>query len=268
MLPYFFLKLFPKLKKQLKTANIREDPRAFIKKMILTSTYLSFSFLIFFFFVFANAKVNLLWLIAIFPAVYLVAFTFMMQTPNVTIRKRQKEVDMEVLFAGRYLLVKIESGTPLFNALTDASRSYGVMAKYFREIVDEILSGVPIEDALEDAREHSASLKFKKILAELITSLKTGVDVGVSLRVILKSISNQQMLEIKEYSKKLNAYVTLYMILAVVLPSLGMTMLVIVGAFLSLELSLTFILVAAAGMIFIELLFISLFKSIRPAVNF
>ncbi len=268
MLPYFFLRLFPKLKKQLKTAHMNEEPRAFIQRILVLSSYLSLAFLIFFFFVFANSKVALYWLAVIFPAIYMVSFLFMMQLPSVTMNKRKKEIDMEVLFAGRYLLVKIESGTPLFNALTDASKSYGVMSKYFREIVDEIVSGVPIEEALENAREYTSSLKFKKILAELITSLKTGVDVGVSLRTILKSISNQQVLEIKDYSKKLNAYVTLYMILAVVLPSLGMTMLVVVGAFLSLELSLTFIIVAAGIMVFIELLFVSLFRSVRPAVNF
>ncbi len=267
MLPYIFLKLFPNLKKQLKLAHIKEDPRAFIKKMMTLSSYLSMSFIVFFFFVFSKAGASLYFLLAIFPVVYFLCFMFMMQYPAVLISKRKKEIDREVLFAGRYLLVKIESGTPLFNALTDASRGFGVMQKYFKEIVDEIYAGVPIEQALENAREHSASKRFKKILAELIMSLKTGVDVGTSLRSIMKNISDEQLLEIKEYNKKLNAYITMYMIMAVVLPSLGMTMLVVIGAFLSLELSMTFIVIAICAFVFIDMLFLSLFRSIRPTVD-
>jgi len=40
----------------------------------------------------------------------------MMQYPQVVKRRRQKEIDREVLFAGRYLLVKIESGVNIIIA--------------------------------------------------------------------------------------------------------------------------------------------------------
>src|SRR3989338_5235476 len=267
MIQYFAAQMFPHLKKDLRVAHIKEDPRAFIKKMALGSTYLSLALFAIVFFAFGRTTIPKYLLIAIFQFLYFVSFFFMMQYPQVVKRRRQKEIDREVLFAGRYLLVKIESGVPLFNALIDGSKSYGVMAKYFREIVEDIRTGVPIEIALENSREFSSSRQFRKILSELVTSLKTGVDVGQSLKSILKSISNEQMIEIKDYSKKLNGYIMIYMILAVVLPSLGMTMLVVVASFLALELSLTFILIAAGILIFVQFIFLTLFRSIRPNVN-
>lgn len=264
---YVVLKIFPNLKTQMKKAHIKKKPLEFIKKMFMASLYLSFAGLTFFFFVFGKADVSFYYLLLIFPVLLFVSFWFVMQYPIVLIRKREREINKEVLFAGRYILVKLQSGTPLYNALIDASKSYGVASKYFKEIVDDISTGIPIEKALEHAREYNASEKFKSILSELITSLTTGADVSKPLRSILQHITNEQIIEIKEYGKKLNAYMMLYMILAIIVPSLGMTMLVVVGAFLALELSLIFIITATIGLILIQLIFLSLFKSIRPMVN-
>jgi len=264
---YTVEKIFPGLKRELKIAHIKDRPSQFVRKTFISSLYLSIACVVLFFFALSRAGTNMLYLLILFPAIFLISFWFMMQSPKVTIRKRGKQIDKEVLFAGRYLLVKLESGTPLFNSLIDASKSYGISAKYFKEIVDEILTGKPIEKALDEAYEYNASEKFKIILAELSTSLKTGVDVGTSLKSIIEHITQQQLIEIKEYGKKLNAYMMLYMIIAIVVPSLGMTMLVVIAAFLSLELSLVFIIIATSGLVFIQLMFLSLFRSIRPAVN-
>ncbi len=49
-----------------------------------------------------------------------------------------------------------------------------------------------------------------------------------------------------------------YMIIAVVFPSLGMTMLVVASAFLNLELSIPFILIATGILIFVQMMFLPL----------
>jgi len=264
---YTVEKIFPTIKSDLKKAHMKDRAPEFVRKTFISSLYLSLAFMSLLFFSLGKSGFNLAYLLIIFPFMFFGSFWFMMQYPKVTIRKRAREIDMEVLFAGRYLLVKLESGTPLFNALIDASKSYGVSAKYFKEIVDEISTGKPIEEALDEAREYNASEKFKMILSELVTSIKTGVDIGGPLKSIIEHINSEQLIEIKDYGKKLNAYMMLYMILAIIIPSLGMTMLVVVAAFLALELSFLFIVLAVGGLIFIQMLFLSLFRSIRPAVN-
>jgi len=208
---------------------------------------------------------SILPLLFIFVLVFV--FLFMLQTPKVYIRKREREINKEVLFAGRYLLVKLESGTPLFNALIDASKSYGVAGKYFKEIVDGINTGTPIEEALENSRKYSASKNFRLILWQIITSLKTGAEVADSLRKTLSQITQEEIIEIKEYGKKLNSLVMFYMIVACVIPSLGVTMIVIVSSFMDLDIGMSHLFTVLFFLAIIQFLFISLIKSARPMVN-
>ena len=190
-----------------------------------------------------------------------------MKTPAGVIGKRRKEIDKEVLFSGRYLLVKMESGTPLFNSIIDASKSYGVSAKYFREIVDDIAAGTTIEEALDHAREYNSSEYFKKILWQIIASLKTGTDVTASLRSTLTVISQRQVIQIKEYGKKLNALMLFYMMLACVVPSLGVTLFLLVGSFLELDISPVFLYAVLFFLATIQMVFIILIKSARPLMD-
>jgi len=85
--------------------------------------------------------------------------------------------------------------------------------------------------------------------------LKTGAEVADSLRKTLSQITQEEIIEIKEYGKKLNSLVMFYMIVACVIPSLGVTMIVIVSSFMDLDIGMS------------HLLFISLIKSARPMVN-
>jgi archaeal flagellar protein FlaJ len=204
---------------------------------------------------------------AIFVAGVFLAFFFLMNTPNGIIKKRQKDIDKEVLFAGRYLLVKMESGTPLYNSLIDASKSYGVSGKYFREIIDDISAGTTIEDALENAREFTSSTYFKKILWQLIAALKTGTDVTITLRNTLKTIADSQIIEIKEYGKKLNALMLFYMLAAIVVPSLGITLSILVASFMNLSIPSMFFLVVLFFLSVIQVFFIILVRASRPMME-
>lgn len=260
-------KSFPKLHTTLKRANIKETPEAFVQKRIQFALVGSVGLTVFAFFILAKLGQNLLLLLPMFFIILFGMAAFLMGTPNVMIAKRAREIDREVLFAGRYLLVKLESGTPLFNALIDASHSYGISSKYFKEIVDDVNLGIPIENALEKAREYSPSEHFKMILSELVTTLKTGADVSDSLRVVLNLITKNQLIEIKGYSKKLNAYVMLYMVIAAVLPSLGMTLFTVLASFINIPISNTLILVVVLVISLSQIIFLNMLQSIRPTVN-
>jgi len=231
------------------------------------SFYVAIAFSVLAFFMLDKFKVSLLLLFPLFCLFFLISFIFMLHVPKGVIRKREREINKEALFAGRYLLVKIQSGIPLFNALIDASKGYGVAAKYFKEIVDDINIGVPIEDALERAREFNCSEKFKLILSELVTSLKTGADIVPSLKEVLIQITDDQILEIKAYNKKLNAIMMMYLIIAAVMPSLGMTMFTVISGFVSFRITPMFIFLVVFFLCIIQFTFLSIFKSVRPMVN-
>ncbi|RLE41825.1 hypothetical protein DRJ48_04805 [Candidatus Woesearchaeota archaeon] len=257
----------PRLVKELRIAHIKKSPETFVKQALLTALMVAIAIgFVTLLFVLKFGKSKVLVFVS-FILGYAVTYLFIIQIPKGIIRRREREINKEILFAGRYLLVKLESGMPLFNALIDISKSYGVAAKYFKEIVDDIQTGTPIEEALEKAREYNASKKFQRILWQIVTSLKTGIEVSSSLRTTLKDITNEQILEIKAYGKTLNSLMMFYMILGCVLPSLGVALFTIFSSFLSLQITSGFIFFMVFILIVIQVAFIIFIHATRPMVN-
>jgi pilus assembly protein TadC len=155
----------------------------------------------------------------------------------------------------------------LFNALIEVSQSQGVAAKYFKEIVDDINFGTPIEQALNNAMEGSPSKYFKKVLFQINNALKVGIDVTQNLDIVLKEIEEEQQLEIERYGKKMNSMALFYMLLAIIMPSLGMTMFVVVTSLLSIDIGWPIYIVILVLIAILQLFFVFLFKQIRPSVN-
>lgn len=214
-----------------------------------------------------KAKLPKLWLILIFTATFFLFFNFGFLKLKGRIKKREREINKEVLFAGRYLLVKLYAGRPLLNALLETSKSHGVAAKYIKEIVDDTETGSSVEKALENAMFYSPSEKFKKILFQINNALKLGIDVTGPLESVIEEITNEQEIEIKKYGKKLNTIVIFYMLGAIVMPSIGMSMFIIVSSFISFSVTLREFFVVVFFIALIQLVFVSMFKSIRPMVN-
>jgi Flp pilus assembly protein TadB len=193
---------------------------------------------------------------------------FMLESPKVYQTRRRKEIDKEVLFAGRYILIKMKSGVPLLNSMIDASTSYGVGGNFFKEIVDDVYAGVPLEVAIENARDNSASRRFNLILSEILVSLKTGVDITTSLQSVIDEIAKEQLLEIKEYSKKLGGIIMMYMVVGIVVPSLGLTMFTVMASFININFErIEVILIIGFIIMFIQFMFVQIIKSQRPNVN-
>ncbi|MFW5746477.1 MAG: type II secretion system F family protein [Nanoarchaeota archaeon] len=257
----------PHLKKQLLEAHMPIHPKAFLARSLKSSAMYSFLLSVFAAFPLHKADMPLILAAFAFPVVFLFMFNMQMQIPKAAIKKRGKEMNNEVLFAGRYLLVKLSSGRPLFNALIDASQSYGIASKYFKEIVDDITFGTPIEDALENAVELSPSSGFKKILFQIHNALKTGTDVTRSLQTTIDEIESEQQIEIERYAKKLSSISMFYMLAAIVVPSLGLTMFVVITALLSIQLTSAVYIALALFIVMTQMFFMSVFKSIRPSVN-
>jgi flagellar protein FlaJ len=163
--------------------------------------------------------------------------------------------------------VKVHSGRPLLNALIEGSQSYGVASKYFKEIVEDINLGTPIEKALDNAVKYSPSDKFRRILFQVNTALKVGIDVSIPLTNVIEEITAEQLTEIQRYGKKLNSLALFYMLLAIVLPSIGMAIFVVVGGLLGLPIDRDIFMVVIGVLVLVQLIFISIFKTSRLSVN-
>jgi len=258
---------FPRLKKEIRIAHVNITPQEFIYKNLKFSFPFSLGLTVLLFFIMDKAELNLWLLIPGFIIIFFLIFHFQFLKIRAKIAQRRKEIDREVLFAGQYLLIKLYSGKPLLNALIDTSNSYGVASKYMKEIVNDIETGSSLEKALNNAMIYSASERFRKILFHVSNALKLGIDVTKPLRSVLVEIRKEQEIEIKRYGKKLNTLVLFYMLAAVVIPSIGMTLFIVLSSFINLSISPTHFIIAIGFIIMIQLIFISVFKTVRPTVN-
>ena len=253
------------LKRKLELAKLDMSPKEFKKRTLVSAVFSSLALTLFFAFV---TRFGMLWA---YPLILVVAFFGMVSFYNKSLELKvyhlQRDLDKEVLFAGRYLLLKINSGIPILQALTDAGSDNTVAGDFFKGIVTAINTGTPIEDALEQARESTPSAKFKKILYPIIVSLKTGADVSYTLEETLASIRNELALEIKEYGKKLNTIVLLYLVLAIVVPSLGFAIAIVFLTFVGITLPSAFIWVVVLMLAVVQYFFISIIRSVRPVIN-
>jgi len=257
----------PMLKKELKMAKVNQDPKDYIKEAIRKTFYLSLGFTILIFFISDAANIPLIILPVLFITFMIILFNFNMIAIKGKISKRRKEIDKDVLFAGKYLLVKLNSRQPLVNSLVDASKSYGVASMYFKEIVREIELGKSIEEALDEATEYNPSEKFRKILFQINNALKIGIDVTQFLSATLNEIAEEQLIEINRYGKKLNSVTLFYMLLAVVLPSLGLTIAIVVSSLAGINIDMTMFLAILFFLAILQIMFLVVYKSIRPNIN-
>lgn len=256
------------LKTKLKLAGIDDKPEDFIKKTFMSSFYMTTA-LVFLLFVLL-AKFNVLGGVVFFivPIIFVVMFFYMVRLPDLKISRKEKDISKEIIFAGRFLIIELESGVPLYTAMINLSKNYKVIGGYFKEITDKIDLGTSMEDALNEAVELVPSNDLRKILWQIINSIRTGSNIAKSLYSVVEQITKSQITEVNKYGKKLNPLAMFYMIVAVILPSLGMTMLIILSSFIKFELSLPILMVLAGALGFVQFIFISLVKLSRPAIEF
>ncbi|NQU98899.1 type II secretion system F family protein [Candidatus Woesearchaeota archaeon] len=259
--------IYPNLRKELWIAQINRSPEDYVKEKLKNGLIAGGTMAVLTFFLVDKMEKSYTWILVAFLAFFFIVFSTMMKSARSKVNRRQKDIDREVLFAGRFLLVKLNSGKPLINALMDASKSYGVANEYFKSIIHEIDIGTPLEDSLDKAIKYCPSNRMRKILFQITNALKIGIDVTQSLEAALDQVAEEQLIEIQRYGKKLNSVTMFYMLGAVVMPSLGLTMFVVVASMINIEANMTLFIVLTFFLVILEFIFMTVFRSIRPNVN-
>jgi len=255
---------FPDLDIKLKQADIYDKPHEFIKKTFIGSLYFSFGICIWFFLMLPKFKFFILFS---FPFVFLLMFFYLMKIPDAKLMKKGKNIDREIVFAGKFMIIELNSGVSLYQVMQNIAKNYGGIGEYFTKIVQDIDLGTETQEAINNAIISNPSDNFRKVMWQLSNSISTGSNISLSLNTVLDQISKNQMIEVEKYGKKLNPIATFYLMLAVIIPSLGMVMGVVFASFMNIRLSLTsFILIAFMFMLF-QFMFYAIIKVNRPAVD-
>lgn len=259
-------KRFPNLKNDLAQAGINIKVKDFIKKAIISTIFVIVALFVVGILVLSKLEASLVILFILMPVIGFFIFGFMINSPKAKIKRKVNDVEREIVFAGRFLLIELSSGLPLFDALLNVAKSFKYIGKYFKDIIDRAEIGKPLDVAINDVIETTPSENFRKLLWQLMNALRTGADVSVALNSVVDQISREQIIKINAYNKKLNMYVVLYLLLAIIVPSLGIAMLSLLSTFLGFGLSFGSLMGILVFIAILQFLFVSMINNSRAGV--
>lgn len=260
-------KRFPFLKLKLQQAERRISVPIFLSQISMSSLYITVGLVVGIGMIVASFDKSIIPVVAASPIIFLLFFWYMLKIPDLSIIKKAKEIDKEIVFAGKFMLIELRSGVPLYQVIQNVAENYDGIGYYFRKIIDDINLGTEVQEALNNAIVMNPSDNFRKIVWQLSNSVETGADVAQALNSVLDQITRQQMIAVERYGKKLNPIAMFYLMLAVILPSLGMVIGVILVSFANIELPLGALLSLVLLFAFFQYMFYATIKANRPAVE-
>jgi flagellar protein FlaJ len=263
-----FLKVFPSLELELEQAGYDLNARDYISIALFSSIFMWILMDV----VFAAVTIRFIGIgkgliagTAMGMFFGIVTFLYVKSYPKLLLKKKVFDIDRNILYALRHMYVQVTSGVPLFDALTSvANGNYGEVSKEFKQAVKIINTGMPIERALENLTARNPSNYFRRAMWQISNGVKSGSDVGGILKNIIDYISAEQKIMIRRYGSTLNPLTVMYMMIAVVLPSLGVTFIMVLSSFSKIPVT-EFIFWMIIGFVSLfQFMFLGILKSKRP----
>jgi flagellar protein FlaJ len=261
--------IFPGLKYDLRSAGIDIEPGAYAVAVFISSLFWGL-----FFYLFTYIMLSYRWtpraeLLSLLPGV-LVFLLFSLLNffyPRIIAGKLAEGVDKDLVYALKDMYIQINSGVSLFNAMVAISKAdYGYVSKDFEGVVKKINAGESEENALEELAFRSKSEYFKKAIWQLITAIRAGASVEGSLRNVIDVLLSYQHRAIKNYSAELNFWILIYMLMAATVPTIGITLSVVLSAFGRFGITPTFFIYLVIFSFLIQIILVGFIKSRRPEV--
>jgi pilus assembly protein TadC len=158
--------------------------------------------------------------------------SYLLMLPRVDINKRSRLIDNGLEYMLKDIQIQLRSGVPLFDTLVNVSRGqYGECSKIADGIVKEVESGRSIAEVLDDVGMWSPSEYLRKVLWQIVNAVRSGSDMIKALEAIARDIRLDKEAKISMYSKELNLWSLIYMMLVIIAPSMGTTLLVVLSSF-------------------------------------
>jgi pilus assembly protein TadC len=189
--------------------------------------------------------------------------------PKLLAAKRIKKLDADLLIALRAIMIQLNSGVALFEAMAIISnQEFGEVSKEFKEAVKQISVGVPQIEALELMAVKNPSPYFRRTLWQIINAMKEGAAIKEVMGNVITNLTKEQVIQIEKYGSQLSPLAMFYMMGAVILPVLAVTFLIVLTSFIEIEETLLKLMFVAllAGVIFIQIIFSGIIKTKRPSL--
>ncbi len=262
-----------KLIQSLKIARMEVYYKDFINQCVKTAVMMDFMVNVLIFFILMSISKSIespflpvLTLLTL-PLGFYIFFSFFLKTPDIKIIRSRKNIDAEIISAIRFLVLDLKANASIFASLENIAANFDEIGRYLKDIIVKVQLGSPLVKALDEAVELVPSESFRVFLWQLINHIQTGTDITHSLEVIADEIVENQKIEFKKYGKKLNVISLMYMIIAIILPTIGFT--IISAGLLFLGVPLSAGLVVGFWIIFsvLQLLFLVMSGGNRPVVE-
>jgi len=264
----FLLKLLPAYEVTLLRAEIELDKREYITISFLSALFWFFMTIVFLFLlnIFKSIPISFFF-VGPFLAFFAV-FSYINTYPQLIISRKVKDIEKNLLFALRSMEIQVSSGINLFDSIASISKGkFGLISEEFQNAVKKISTGKPELEALEELILKNPSLYFRRIIWQITNSLRSGTDLSSTLKVIVSDLSYEKLVAIRKYGSQLNPMAMMYMMVAVIFPTLGVSLLMILSSFSTMELTGMVFWIILGITAFLQFIFIGLIKSKRPVVD-
>ncbi|MBT3691383.1 type II secretion system F family protein [archaeon] len=189
--------------------------------------------------------------------------------PRIYVSRKQKNIEKNLLPALEDILVQLNSGITLFNIMANISSSdYGVLSDEFKIAVRRINSGEPDSIVLDELGEKNSSLFFRRTLWQMSNGIVAGSDMAVVIKDSIKTLNEEQLIQIQDYGSKLNPLIVMYMLITVIIPTLSVAFLTIISSMVNISKTMTPLLFITLFLFVIlaQIMFLGLIKSKRPSL--
>ena len=258
----------PSLKLDLFQAEIQMHPKVYASIIALTTTFYFFVMtpIIFLVGYLARGKPDFFLPLVVGGVFSAFVFFYLMRYPKFIALRRIKKLEKDLLNSLQHILIEIKSGVPLFNAMIGVTEGYGELSEEYKVIVKEINAGVAEIKALERASLRNPSLYFRRSIWQMTNAMKAGSDVASALEAIVDTLTQEQIIAIRRYGQELSPFTLMYMLIAVIMPTLGITFLIILSSFAGLKIpDFLFPMILIVLAVF-QYFFMGVIKTKRPAL--
>lgn len=261
--------IFPKLSLDLKYSESEVSDRDYLGMCLIASGIIFVFFFLLFFLLLARLQLKGFFVYALIASLVITLFIFIQQIsyPRLFVSRRVRSIEQNLMPALQNILIQINSGVPLFDTLVNISfGGYGEISNEFKRGVKRIAAGEDEITALEDLAKKNSSVFFRRSIWQLVNGMKAGSDISNVIKNITENLGEEQLIGIQRYGSQLNPLAMFYMLFAVIMPSLGITFIIVLSSFISLGESVTKSVLygLTTVVIFFQIMFMGMIKARRP----
>lgn len=203
------------------------------------------------------------------PFVAFFAFFYFLYIPRMTVIRESRMIDKDLEYMLKDMQIQMTAGVPLFNTIANiAAGAYGECSKLMNDIVQQVESGSSMRDVLNNYGMLSPSEYMRRALWQIANAMQTGSDIKIALVALSNDIRQEKENKIKIYGQELTLWGLVYMMMVIVAPSMGVTLMVVLSSFVGGQtINMDLFWGMLFGVIAFQIIFISLIRSKRPNVE-